>query len=424
MLDINFIRENLDLVKEAAKNKNREVDLDRILALDDERRKLIGQIGVLRAKRNKQGLGIGGQGTGKSQVTAEDRQRGRELKQELKKLEEELRGVEEKLNLLLLSVPNVPDKSVPAGTDASANIEIKKWGKIPELNFPVKDHIVLAKALDLIDFERGAKVGGFRAYFLKNEAAQLELALLFYAFQKLVKKGYLPLIAPSLVRDFTLFGSGQFPWGKEEVYAIPKDDLYLAGTAEVPVTAYFSDEILNESDLPKRFVAFSSCFRREAGSYGKDTKGVYRLHQFNKIEQVIISTNNLNNSFTLHEELLANSEEILQDLELPYRVILMCTGEMGEPQIKKYDIETWMPGRNAYGETMSNSVMGEFQARRLKIRYRNKEGKIFYCHTLNNTAIASPRILIPLLENYQQADGSVLVPKVLQSFIGKSVIKR
>jgi len=205
---------------------------------------------------------------------------------------------------------------------------------------------------------------------------------------------------------------------------LEKDDVYLAGTAEVPVTAYFGDEMLKEEDLPKKFVAFSPCFRREAGSYGKDTKGVYRLHQFNKVEQVIISKNDLNTSITLHDELLANAEEILKDLELPYRVMLMCTGDMGEPQVKKYDIETWMPSRNAYGETMSDSFMGDFQARRLKIRYKAKDGQIHFCHTLNNTAIASPRILIAILENYQQKDGSIRVPKVLQSYLGKDVIRR
>lgn len=416
MLDINFIRENLELCKEAAKNKNREVEWDGLLGLDDKRRALIAKVEVLRAERNL---------SSKSQITnPNDQIKARERKEEIKEIEKELKEVEEKFGLLMLTVPNVPDQSVPVGKDSKDNVEVKKWGKIPEFDFPVKDHIALAKSLDLIDLERGAKVGGFRAYFLKNEAAQLEFAVLFYTFQKLIKKGYTPLIAPSLVKDFTLFGNGQFPWGRDEVYTLEKDDLYLAGTAEVPVTAYFSGEILEEKDLPKKFVAFSPCFRREAGSYGKDTKGIYRLHQFSKIEQVIISTNDLSTSFTLHEELLANAEEILQDLELPYRVLLMCTGDMGEPQVKKYDIETWMPGRQAYGETMSNSVMGDFQARRLKIRYRTRDGKTLYCHTLNNTAIASPRILIPILENYQQADGSVKIPRVLQTYLGKEVVKR
>lgn len=423
MLDIKFIRDNLELCKEAAKNKNRVVEWDKLCELDDKRRKLIGESDVLRSKRNK---------IGDVSKDEKAREAGKKLKDELKNLEDTLRKIEEEFNTLMLTVPNVPDKSVPVGKDSTGNKEIKKWGTLPKFDFTPRDHIALGKSLDLIDLERGAKVGGTRAYFLKNEAAQMEFAILFYTFQKLVSKGYIPIIAPSLVREFTLFGNGQFPWGKEEVYHLEKDDMYLAGTAEVPVTAYLADEMLKEDDLPKKYVAFSPCFRREAGSYGKDTKGIYRLHQFNKVEQVIISKNDLNTSITLHEELLANAEEILQDLELPYRVMLMCTGDMGEPQVKKYDIETWMAGRpsadgkshGAYGETMSNSFMGDFQARRLKIRYKAKDGRTFFCHTLNNTAIASPRILIAILENYQQKDGSIKVPKILQSLIGKKIIHR
>lgn len=414
MLDITFIRQNLDLCKKVAQNKNREVNWWRLLSLDDKRRELIRLSEDIRAKRNQ---------TGRLD-TEEERKQARELKDHLKQLEDELRTVETEFQEIILTVPNVPHESVPIGKDSSSNIEVRKWGNIPKLDFSIKDHITLARELDLIDFERGAKVGGARAYFLKNEGALLEFAILSYALQKLVKKGYTPITAPSLVRDFTLFGNGQFPWGKEEVYKMEKDDLYLAGTAEVPVTSYFSDEMLIEKDLPKKFVAFSPCFRREAGSYGKDTKGVYRVHQFNKIEQVIIAKNDTNNSLTLLEELLTNAEEILQDLQLPYRVILMCTGDMGEPQVKKYDIETWMPGRNSYGETMSDSFMGDFQARRLKIRYKTEEGKILFCHTLNNTAIASPRILIAILENYQQADGSIRVPDILIPFVGKEIIKQ
>lgn len=411
MLDIKFIRENLALCKTAAKNKGRVVAWDELLAEDEKRRTLILRAEELRAKRNK----VQGE---------ENREQGKKIKEELKVLEEELRGVEERFGLLMLTVPNVPDPSVPVGKDSTGNKEVKKWGKLPKFAFDPKDHVELAITLDLIDFERGAKVGGSRAYFLKNEAAQLELALMFYTLQKLVAKGYTPLIAPSLVKEFTLFGNGQFPWGREEVYRLEKDDVFLAGTAEVPVTAYFADEILKEEDLPKKFVAFSPCFRREAGSYGKDTRGVFRLHQFNKIEQVIVTTADTKLSLTLHEELLANSEEVLQDLKLPYRVMLMCTGDMGEPQVKKYDVETWMPGRGGYGETMSNSFMGDFQARRLKIRYRGKDGKTMFCHTLNNTAIASPRILVAILENYQKKDGTVEIPKVLQPFIGKKEITR
>ncbi len=414
MLDINFIRENLQLVKQAAKNKNRQVDFERLLTLDEQRRKFIQQSERLREERN----------TISRQTSDVSRQRGKEIKDELKKVEQELKRIEEEFNALMLTVPNVPHKDVPIGSDATGNVEVKKWGEIPQFAFAPKDHIELAKLHDLIDFERGVKVGGFRMYFLKNEAAQIELALMFYTYQKLINKGYIPLIAPSLVKEFTLVGNGQFPWGREEVYFIEKDDLYLAGTAEVPVTAYFADEILYENELPKKFVAFSPCFRREAGSYGKDTKGLYRLHQFNKIEQVIFSTNDEESSLKLHQELQANAEEILQDLQLPYRVMLMCTGDMGEPQVKKYDIETWMPSRGSYGETMSNSYMGDFQTRRLKIRYRTKNGEMKFCHSLNNTAIASPRILIAILENYQNADGSITVPEILRPYLGKDKISR
>lgn len=421
----------MELVKQAAKNKNREVDFEKLLELDEKRKKLIQDIDSLRAERNKNQAGVKFKNAPAATPSLQGegiKKQGRVLKENLKKLEDHLRVVAEELQQLLYTVPNVPDPVVPIGHDASGNKEIKKWGpaspagrEIPKFDYQPLDHIALMKKHDLVDFERGVKVGGFRTYFLKNEGALLEMAVLTYTYQKLAKKGYIPLIAPSLVKEFTLVGNGQFPWGREEVYHLEKDNTYLAGTAEVPVTAYFADEVLNEKDLPKKFVAFSPCFRREAGSYGKDTKGLYRLHQFNKIEQVIITTNDYEHSLSLHEELLKNSEEVLQDLKLPYRVLLMCTGDMGEPQVKKYDVETWMPSREAYGETMSNSFMGEFQARRLNIRYRTKDG-VKFAHTLNNTAVASPRILIAILENYQQADGSVVVPEVLRDFVGKERI--
>ena len=413
MLDIKYIRENLEKVRKAAGDKNRKVDFDRLLSLDDERRKLITDVEKLRAERNE---------LAKSDEREAVRERGRKLKEEIRKLEDKLKIVGEEFKNLMYTVPNVPDESVPVGPNADFNKEVKKWGEGRKLDFKPLDHITLAKKLDLVDFDRGTKIAGFRGYFLKNEAALIEMGILAHTFKKLVKKGYIPLMAPSLVKEFTLFGNGQFPWGREEVYMMEKDELYLAGTAEVPVTAYFSGEVLSEKELPKKFVAFSPCFRREAGSYGKDTKGLYRLHQFNKVEQVIINKNDYQGSLELHEELLRNSEEVLQDLKLPYRVMLMCTGDMGEPQVKKYDVETWMPSRNGYGETMSNSFMGDFQTRRLNIRYKTKDGKTEYTHSLNNTAVASPRILIAILENYQQKDGSVKVPEILREFVGKEVI--
>lgn len=410
MLSIDYIRQNKQKVLDALKNKNREADVDKILILDEERKKLLSESQKLREERNTQSS---------KNFTEETKKRGKEIKVALRTVEENLKQVETNLNNLLLYVPNVPLPEVPIGKDEIGNKEIKKHGDLPHFDFQPKSHIDLGLSLDIIDLVRGSKISGFRGYFLKNKGAQLHFALLFYVFQKLASKGYTPLIAPSVVKGFTLIGSGHFPWGKEQdVYKLNEEETYLSATAEIPTTAYYSNEVLNEKDLPKKFVSFSPCFRREAGAYGKDTKGLYRVHEFWKIEQVIIGENNLEKAKEHHEELQRNSEEILQDLNLPYRVLLMCTGDMGEPQMKKYDTETWMPSRNGYGETMSNSIMGDFQARRLNIKYRKKDGSTEYCYTLNNTALASPRILIALLENFQQKDGSVQIPKVLHPLTG------
>lgn len=415
MLSIDFIRENSEKVKKAAINKNREVDVEKILSLDEQKRFLLQESQTLREERNK---------IAKEKFSEEIKKRGIEIKDALKEIEGKLEVVEKELYTLMTYVPNVPLDEVPVGEDESGNREIKRHGSPTTFDFTPKSHLELGKDLDIFDTERGSKVSGYRGYFLKNEGAMLHMAVMMYVLQKLVMKGYTPFIAPSIVKGFTLFGTGQFPWGEQEVYKLNDDDAYLAGTAEVPVTSYFANEILKEDDLPKKFVAFSPCFRKEAGSYGKDTKGLYRVHEFWKIEQVIIGKNNMEEAIMLHEELQANSEEILQDLGLPYRVLLMCTGDMGEPQVKKFDTETWMPSREAYGETMSNSIMGDFQTRRLNIRYKTKEGETKFTYSFNNTALASPRILIAILENYQQMDGSVKVPDVLVPFVGTDVIKK
>ncbi len=415
MLSIDFIRNNKEKVATAARNKNRQIDVDKIIAADDKRRDLINKSQILRQERNN---------LSKQPPTDKSRERGKQIKDELKQIELELEKIQTDLNILLSYVPNVPLDEVPVGSDESGNVEKKKFGTPPQFDFEPKSHIDLGLNLDLIDLERGAKVSGFRGYFLKNQGAILQMAILWYVFQKLAKKGYTPLIAPAIVKGFTLFGNGQFPWGEGEVYKLNEDDAYLAGTAEVPVTAYYANEILNESDLPKKFVAFSPCFRKEAGAYGKDTKGLYRLHEFWKIEQVIIGKNDMEESRKLHEELQANTEEILRDFGLAYRVLTMCTGDMGEPQVFKYDTEIWMPYKNDYGEIASNSIMSDFQARRLKIKYRKKDGTTEYCHTLNDTAIPSPRVLVAILENYQQKDGSVSVPEVLRPLTGFEIIKK
>ncbi len=417
MLSIDFIRANKEKVLAALKNKNRETYSDHVekaLELDDKRKKLIADSQKLREERNN---------IAKQPFTEETKKRGKELKEKLKVIEDTLAQTEKELNNCISFLPNVPYDEVPIGKNAVNNVVKKKWGEIPKFDFIPKNHIELGTALDILDLERGTKVSGFRGYFLKNKGAILHLALLFYVLQKLTKKGYTPLIAPAIVKGFTLFGTAQFPWGEQEVYKLNDEDTYLSGTAEVPVTSYFAEEILNEKDLPKKFVAFSPCFRKEAGSYGKDTKGLYRVHEFWKIEQVILGKNNDEEAIKIHEELQQNAEEILQDLGLPYQVLMMCTGDMGEPQKKKYDIETWMPTRQNYGETMSNSIMGDFQTRRLNIKYRKTDGTKEYCYSFNNTAVASPRILIALIENFQQKDGSIAIPKVLQSLTGVNVIK-
>jgi seryl-tRNA synthetase len=416
MLSIDYIRENKEKVIEAAKNKNREFDLNKLLLIDDKRRELIQEVQKIREERNKLAA---------TKNVDEIREKGKELKENLKKIEDELRTVEEEFNKLMLFVPNVPLDEVPVGKDENDNVEIKKEGLPREFDFPPLSHVELGQQKDLIDTQRGSKISGFRGYFLKNKLAQLQFALLFYTFQKLASKGYTPIIAPSVIKEFTLFGSGHFPWGRvEDVYKLndDSDDAYLSGTAEIPVTAYHSGEILEEKDLPLRYVALSPCFRREAGAYGKDTSGIFRVHEFWKIEQVIIAPNNIEMAKELHEELQRNTEEIIQDMELPYRVMLMCTGDMGEPQIKKYDTEVWLPSQQKYRELASNSIMGDFQARRLNIKYRNTEGKTEFCYTLNDTAIPSTRSLIAIMENHQQQDGSIKIPKALQNLVGFSTI--
>jgi len=415
MLSIDFIRNNKAQVLETLTNKKRVANIDKILSLDNDRKELIAKSQVLREERNVQS---------RQPFTESTKVRGKEIKEELKGLEERLKMIEDELKVLVSHVPNVPLPEVPVGTDETGNVEQRRWGEPRTFDFTPKNHMDLGRDLDIIDFERGTKVSGFRGYFLKNEAALLHLSLLFYVLQKLTKKGYIPLIAPANAKGFAFFGAAQFPWGEEEVYKLNDTDAYLSGTAEVPVTAYHAGEILNEQELPKKYVAFSPCFRKEAGSYGKDTKGMYRLHEFWKIEQVIIGRADLDEARKIHDELQSNAEEILRDLNLPYRVLLMCTGDMGEPQLKKYDTETWMPSRNGYGETMSNSIMGDFQTRRLNIKYRKKDGSKEYCYSFNNTAVASPRILIALLENFQEKDGSITVPEVLRPLTGFSSIKR
>jgi seryl-tRNA synthetase len=327
----------------------------------------------------------------------------------------------------MLQMPNIPSEDVPEGESDADNVELRSWGDIPKFDFEPRDHVALGELLDIIDIPRATKLAGARTYFLKGAGVLLEQAILQFALYHMVGKGFTPFIVPHLVRDQAMTGTAYFPAGREQAYRMSEDELNLIGTSEVPVTSYHADETLREDDLPKYYVGLSSCYRREAGTYGKDTRGLYRIHQFQKVEQVVICRNDPEVSTREHDHILHNAEEILQALGLPYRVVLVCGGDLGGPQIKKYDIEAWMPSRGAYGETHSASKFHDFQARRLHIRYREKEGgALRFVHTLNNTVIASPRILIPLLELNQRRDGSVAVPEVLQPLMGgmKEIVPR
>ncbi len=421
MLDIQFIRENKKLVKEAAQNKGVPDRVDELLKVDEKRRDLIQKVQDLRTERNQLNQGS------KGDVTQEIIEKGKKLKEEISSLENELSEIEEKYNSLMLQIPNVPSKDVPVGDSEEDNKEVTQWGKKPEFDFEYKSHFELAKDLDIVDFDRGTKVAGFRGYFLKGDGALLHLGIMNFALRKLIEKGFTPMVPPIILNERPFINSSHFPWGKVDVYKTfddqeEQDERFLAGTAEVPLVSYHMDEVLDEEELPKLYAGYSPCYRREIGSYGKDTQGMFRIHEFMKVEQVVVCKNDMKESEKWLENLRNYSEEMLQDLGLHYRVMLMCTGDMGEPQVKKYDIETWMPGRQDYGETMSDSIVGDFQSRRANIRYKTKEGNMEYVHLLNNTAIASPRILIAILESYQQKDGSVIVPEVLRDYVGKDVI--
>ncbi|MFC1625342.1 serine--tRNA ligase [Patescibacteria group bacterium] len=421
MLDIKFIRENKDLIKDAARKKHIKFDVDRLLTVDDARRKLIQTTEELRSKQNIESDRV---------VKIENEEEKKNLIEDLRSLknrflnaESELKRVTKEWNKLMLEVPNIPDPSVPDGKDDEDNQEIRKWGEKPKFSFSIQNHVDLMKNLDLVDFERGTKVSGFRGYFLKNEAAQLSMILWQWAIEEWIKKGFELFLVPSMAREINLFGTGHLPHGQEDVYKT-QDNLYLSATAEIPFTGYYADEILEEKDLPKKYVGFSPCFRREAGSHGKDTKGLYRVHEFFKVEQFILCRADHQESVKWHEEMTQNSEGILQKLGLPYRVVVNCGGDIGRAHVKTYDIEVWIPTDKKYRESHSSSYYHDFQARRLNIRYRDKNGKIYIAHTLNNTVIATPRILISLLENNQQEDGSILIPEVLQKYLGKDKISK
>ncbi len=418
MLDIRFIRENKDLIKEAARKKHVAFDVEALLTIDDQRRELTTAIETKRAVQNSfNDKIVNASGDERQKLVAEMQT----VKADMKESDEKLKEVMKDWQTLMLQVPNIPDMSVPEGESDEQNAEVRVVGEKFPMNFTPKDHIALMEALDLADFERGAKVSGFRGYFLKNEGALLEFALWKFFTDMIVKKGFSPMIVPSLVNRQTLFGTGYLPQGEEDLYKTQDGD-YLAGTGEVAAMAYHSDEILDKESLPKKIVAFSPCFRREAGSHSKDVKGLIRVHEFMKLEQVVLCEASHEQSVKYHEELTQNVEELLQALKLPYHIVLNCGGDLGLGQVKKYDIEVWMPSQQKYRETHSSSYFHDFQARRLNIRYRDADGKLQYVHSLNNTLVATPRMVACIVENYQQADGTIVVPEVLVPYIGKTVI--
>lgn len=416
MLDIKYIRENSDIVKNAAKNKLIDVDIDRLLDIDNLLRTKNQELDTLREERNKLSATI--------PTLVDDEKKKqieyvRTLKEKISALEADVLPLKEEFDSLMYEVPGVPFEEVPIGKTDEENVEIKKVGTIPTFDFEIKDHVDLAESLDLVDIPRGVKVAGSRSYYLKNEAVLLEMALCRYVVDKLVKKGFTPMTVPTLVKEAPMYGTSYFPGGRDQAYAVTEDNLYLVGTSEVALVSYHSgDTFESENELPKMYCGYSSCYRREAGTYGKDTRGLYRVHQFTKIEQVIMCKADFDEQYKLHDFLLNNAEEIMQDLKIPYRVVKVCTGDMGIGQVRKHDIEAWMPSRGKYSETHSCSSFNDFQARRSNIKYKDKDGNTKYCFTLNNTAIASPRILIPLLELNQNADGSVNIPEVLIPYMG------
>lgn len=426
MLDLDFVRENAKLVRDAILKKGLKVDVDDFLKVDQKRRDLVVEIDSLRREQNEFNKKVIALKSGAKDKAIVDM---KALSNDLKKVMAEYKELEQEWLGLYLMLPNIPSDNTPVGKDDRGNREVEKWGKVREFDFKPKSHIELGEDLNLVDFTRGVKTSGFRGYYLKNEAAVLHLAVLNYAISKLRGKGFEFMITPTILKEFALVGSGHFPFGKDDIYELSntgKDEggkeigetMYLAGTSEPSLLAYFSDTVIDEKDLPIKVCGFSQCYRNEVGSYGKDTQGLYRIHEFMKVEQVILCKDDVKESDQFLEYLRGVSQEILKDLELPHRILQICTGDMGAGKRKMYDIETWMPSRGGYGETHSDSNLTDWQSRRLNIKYKTKSGEKKYVYALNNTAIASPRILIALLENYQNADGTVNIPKVLQPLCG------
>ena len=421
MLDIKFIREHVDVVKEASRKKHHPVDIDRLVVVDEERKKKQQDLDALRAQQNTVSARI---------AEAEEQERQAMIdevsliKTEIKELEQSLRPILEEWKAIMLQVPQVPDSSVPEGNDAEDNKEIKVWGEKPQFDFEAKSHIDIMNELGMVDFERGSKVHGFRGYYLVGDGTRLSWAIWNYANQFFEEKEFIPLLPPAIVRENFMYGTGHLPNDIDDIYRTQDED-YLTGTSEVAVMGYHADEVLSVDQFPVRHLAFSPCYRREAGSYGRDTKGLIRVNEFYKLEQVILCEASHEESVSHHEELNRNTEEFIESLGIPYHTVLNCGGDLGQGQVKKYDIELWVPMEETYREISSASYFHDFQARRLGIRYKDSDGTIKYAHSLNSTAAPTPRLLVSLVENYQQSDGSIVIPEVLRPFMGgKDIIAK
>lgn len=420
MLDIKFIREHSDLIKDAARKKHIKFDVAELLQTDLERRELLAQVEEVRKAVNDVSERI-------ATITDEEEKKGaieesRKAKEGLSEKEERLRKVMKDYNNLMLAVPNIPDPSVPEGKTDEENVEMYAWGEKPEFSFEPKDHIEIMTNLGMADFERGTKVHGFRGYYLQKDGARLSWAIWNYAQNFFMEKGFDPIIGPSIVRKSNLYGTGHLPNEAEDVYYTQDKD-YLIGTSEISTMGYYADETLSKSELPTKWLAFSPCYRREAGSHGKDTKGLIRVHEFFKVEQVMLCEANHEESVKWHKWINRNTEEFIESLGIPYHTVTNCGGDLGQGQVKKYDIELWVPGEKKYREISSASYFHDFQTRRFNIKYRDDDGETRYAHSLNCTAIPTPRILVSLIENFQQEDGSIIIPEVLRPYFGKDAIK-
>jgi seryl-tRNA synthetase len=415
MLDLKFIREHQEEVKWAIKVKNVKLNLDDLLAADQQVRKLKAELQELQTQKNVIAKQI-------PAASAEEKEKlilqGRHVGEQIKKLEPLTLEAEQKLQEYLWLVPNIPLESVPEGMNEAGNIEVSRHGDLPKFDFTPLGHTEILEKHHWAEFERIAKISGSRSYALRGDMVLLEVALHRLALDKLKQRGFTLFSAPAFVREQVLYGTGHFPTGRDQVYYLPEEDLYLSGTSELQINSLYNNEILKEAELPLLFAGLSTCFRREAGSYGKDVRGLIRVHQFTKVEQFVFCKADAVESAHWHERLLSLSEEILQDLELPYRIIECCTGDMGAGKVKMFDLEAWVPSENRYMETHSCSALYDWQARRTNTKYKDAAGNNVFCYTLNNTAIATPRIIVPILENHQQKDGSIKVPQALQPYLG------